>query len=186
MVPPKTGCGWQTSAAIADATAGGVHSTASNLPAGPGKKKFFDSCVELIGGQNSLYESCSLLRLDWLLRFLPYCDAKRFASRFHFDSGYLSFPFSIAAPRRFATGVKGYQQPLPKSVFAIRHKFQFLARDFQRHRVFVPGHILWPYSNRQGYFISSPILIFICCMAAVPPRLTMRSSFEVHGHVPAR
>src|SRR5260370_9217542 len=108
MVPPKSGCGGQTSAGIPGAAAGGVHSTASKLPAGPRKKKFFDSCVELIGGQNSLHESCTLLRLDRSLRLFPYCDAKRFVSRFHFDSAYPSFPFSIATPRRIATDTTVY------------------------------------------------------------------------------
>src|SRR5260370_6365308 len=186
MVPPKSGCGGKTRGAIPGAAAGGAHSTAAKLPAGPRKKNFFDSCVELIGGQNSLHESCTLLRLDRSLRLFLYCDAKRFVSRFHFDSGYLSFPFSIATPRRIATGAKGYQQPLPKSVFAIGHKSYFVARDFQRHRVFVPGHMLWPYTNRQGNLISSSILAIICCTTGVPPPLTIRSAFKVHGHVPAR
>src|ERR1700747_906400 len=106
MFQPKSGWGWQTSAAIPGAVAGGVHSTASRLPAGPCKKKFFDSCVELMGSQISLHESICVFRLDWSRLFFPYLDAKRFFSRLHFNSGHLGFPFSIAAPRRFTAGVK--------------------------------------------------------------------------------
>src|SRR5579863_4094795 len=57
MVPPNSGCGWDTTAAMLGVTAAGVHSTASSFPAGPDKKKFLDSCVELICGHDSLHES---------------------------------------------------------------------------------------------------------------------------------
>src|SRR6266851_4579864 len=186
MVPPKTGCGWQTRAAIPGATAGGVHSTASRFPAGPCKKKFFDSCVELIGGQDSLHESCKPLRLDCSLRFFPYRDAKRFAARFHFDSGDLGFPFSIARPWSFTPSPERYQQLLSEGVLAIGHKFQFVTRDLQCHRIFMPWHAQWPHTNRQRNFISGSVLTLVRSNTAIPSGLGVCNILEVHGHIPAR
>src|SRR2546421_5164492 len=49
MVPPKRGCGWQTTAASGErAEEDGVQRIASRRPAGPSRKKLRDSCVLVI------------------------------------------------------------------------------------------------------------------------------------------
>src|SRR4030095_10034017 len=184
MVPPKSGCGWQTTAAMIGAAAGGVQSTASILPADPCRKKFVDSCVELIAGSHSLHESgpgpvagpCSM-------GSPPYGHANGVVSRFHFYAGYLSFPFAVAAPRRRAFRTKRYKQSLTKCVFAVRDKFQFVRRHFDGHRLFMPRNMQGTDVDRQRDLASCSVLI-LSSLGCVAPFTGVIGSLKVHRHIP--
>src|SRR5580765_4305140 len=119
MVPPKRGCGWQTTAAILAPVPGGVQRTASSFPVVPCKKKFLDSCVELIGRRNSLHESLVCFRQCSRCWHPSHRHLNLVASCFHLDSGHLRIPFFVAIPWRSGSRHKGNLQPVANAILAV-------------------------------------------------------------------